>query len=152
MLLAAPRGFKEGYLLMSAPTLFKSSMNGFIQQESLRNYHQQLAEKKAHLLRARDAYKKALELVKQFNQKVTAAGEHLETIENELNNTKDVNKVQQLESQKKQYERFTKTAPEKLAPLNQRLEQLDENIQRLKDEIYAIIEQARELPNTSSPR
>ena len=100
---------------------------------------------------AKDAHQKASGLVKQFNQKVIAAEGHLATIQNELSNTTDVNKKQKLESQEKQYEHFTKTAPEKLAPITQRLEQLAENIQRLEDDISAIIEQAREARNTDSP-
>jgi hypothetical protein len=137
---------------MTAPTLFNSSMSGFIQQESTRNYHRQLAEKKAYLAIATDAYQNALELVNQFSQKVMGAEGHLGTIENELSNTKDVSKVHQLESQKKQYERFTKTAPEKLVPITQRLEQLAENLQVLEDDITAIIEQARKVRNIASSR
>lgn len=137
---------------MSAPTLFKSSMNGFIQQESLRNYHQQLAEKKAHLDTARDAYQKALELVNQFNQKVTTAKEHLDNIKKGLIDSKESPKTQKLELQKKQYERFIETSPEKLAPITQRLDQLAENLQRLEDEISTIIEQVHESRNIHSPR
>ena len=43
---------------MSAPTLFKASMNGFIQQESLHSYHQQLAQKKRICLLQKTLIKK----------------------------------------------------------------------------------------------
>ncbi|MCL9685698.1 hypothetical protein [Legionella maioricensis] len=134
---------------MAGPTLFNSPMRGFIQQESIRNYHQQLAQKNGHLDNAKSAYQNALDLVEQFGQKVIIAEGQLDIIKNDLANCSDSKEIKKLELQKKQYERFIETAPEKLAPITQRLNQLAENLQRLEEEISTIIEQARESRNTS---
>lgn len=137
---------------MTAPTLFNSPMRRFIQQESIRNYHKQLAEKKAHLDTAKDSYQNALDLIEQFKQKVTIAEEQVDIIKNELTDCKDSKKIQKLELQKKQYEHFIETAPEKIAPIIQRLNQLAQNLHRLDDDISAIIAQERESQNRASPR
>ncbi|BCA95473.1 hypothetical protein TUM19329_18340 [Legionella antarctica] len=136
---------------MTAPTLFNSPMSGYIRQESLRNYNQQLTEKKAHLVTAKESYLNALELIGQYHQKVTAAKKQIDLIKNELSESREVEKTKKLESQKQQYERFIAAAPEKLASITQRLNQLNENLQGLEANIGTLTEQNRKSLNTSSP-
>ncbi|MBI2786403.1 MAG: hypothetical protein HYX60_08915 [Legionella longbeachae] len=132
---------------MTAPTLFHSPMNGFIHQESVRKYEQQLAKKKNHLMNAQESYHKASDLIDQFKQDVSTAKEELRLLEKALTHSKDSKKIEKLELQKKQYELFIESAPKKLEPIIQRLDRLAENIQKLEDDIKEIENLRTEQPH-----
>ena len=128
---------------MSLPILFKAPLNGIIQKESVKLYQQQLTEKKTHLRIAKESYQESLNLALEFKEKISLATEQLETINNNLLICKDDLEVIKLNQEKKHYECFIESAPQKMTPFIQRLSLLTDNLNKLEAEITAIEEQVR---------
>ncbi len=114
-----------------------------VQQQSLQNYHRQLARKKNYLNIAKNSYKQAQDLINQLREKILLAKERVNALNSEILNCEDIKKIEELESQKKQYEYSITTAYEKLTPINRRLDELGKNITQLETNISAIIEQKK---------
>lgn len=141
---------------MSVPTFFNTPLDAIPHQESLKNYHQQLVEKKERFVVAQEAYQKALDLTEKFTQKISSANKQLTNITIELETCEDNYKKQRLSQRKEKYDRSIKHALDKLLPYSQRLEQLADNLQILEAEIKLIEKQRNELlhiaPQTNLPK
>lgn len=105
-------------------------------------YQQQLADKKSHLLMAKQCLQESAQLIKKYQEQLATKEQELVLLNRQI--AKDDNKDILLNKRKKEIQQFIAEAPTKLAPYLLRFAQLEADVEQFESHIRDLIHQIQQ--------